>query len=136
MRDSHIRFFEYGSRIILGLAYGYGAGVHIANMAGVRGFDWLHAPLKWQALDVIYLIIDVAAVLALIFRPRIGFGIVITAALSQIVLYTVFREWIIDVPDAFRLEPSEIKYLDGLVAFHLVSLAIAGAAVFTIREKT
>ncbi|WP_299865695.1 hypothetical protein [uncultured Roseobacter sp.] len=39
-------------RYPLAAFYLYGAGVHVANVAGWTGFDRLSAPLKWQVLDV------------------------------------------------------------------------------------
>ena len=32
---------------IVAAFYAYGALVHVLNMAGMTGFDWLEAPLKW-----------------------------------------------------------------------------------------
>ncbi len=46
--------------------------MHIANIAGFNGFDWLSAPLKWQLLDVVYLVLDIAVVAGVVFHtgPR------------------------------------------------------------------
>ena len=44
---------------IVALFYAYGALVHILNILGLTGFEWLKAPLKWQVLDVVYLVLDV-----------------------------------------------------------------------------
>lgn len=95
-------------RALLGIAYAYGAAVHVANMASATGFDWGSAPLKWQLLDVVYLVIDVCAVGALIRRERLGFLIVLGAGLSQIVLYTALRGWVTDVPAPFALDAEEL----------------------------
>jgi hypothetical protein len=43
---------------VVALFYLYGAAVHVFNILGLSGFDWRAAPLKWQALDVVYLVID------------------------------------------------------------------------------
>ncbi len=113
-----------GRAILWGLAlfYAYGALVHILNMAGLTGFDWSKAPLKWQSLDVAYLILDVLVVVTLVTGRVVGGVLLAMAALSQIVLYTVLRDWIIDVPDAFRPDSDQLAYLDLLVAFHMASL--------------
>ena len=39
-------------RYAIAACYAYGAAVHVTNMVGLSGFDWLEAPLKWQVLDV------------------------------------------------------------------------------------
>ena len=124
--DKTLRVTSYG----IAAAYAYGACVHVANMAGLTGFDWLSAPLKWQALDVVYLALDVAVVAGVILAKRfwvVAFGI---AAISQIILYTVLRSWVLDVPAAFAVTPENVRYLDGLVAFHIASLAVIGALHF------
>lgn len=121
-----LRFASYG----IAAAYAYGACVHIANMAGLTGFNWLSAPLKWQVLDVVYLALDVAVVVGIILAKRfwiVAFGI---AAISQIVLYTTLRSWVLDVPAAFAVPPESVNYLDGMVAFHIASLAVIGALLF------
>ena len=43
------------------------------------------------------------------------------AAFSQIALYTVFRAWVLNVPKAFQRSADDLAYLDGLVAFHVLS---------------
>lgn len=121
--------------IIIGLFYTYGAAVHVMNMLSMSGFNWLSAPLKWQALDVVYLILDAAVVLGLLFAFRIGLVAFFAAAMSQILLYTVFRKWIIDVPAEFQRSPEEVAYLDGLVAFHVVTILLMILALW-LRYRT
>ena len=115
--------------------YAYGAVVHILNMAGFAGFDWLRAPLKWQVLDVVYLILDVAVVVGLVLGWRLGYFAFFTAAVSQILLYTVFRAWIIDVPAEFARPPEEVRYLDSFVVFHIVTIALVGVAIWLQRSS-
>lgn len=110
--------------------YACGAFVHVANMLGWTGIDWLNAPLKWQVLDVAYLLIDCVVVWGMVLCPRIGLIALVVAATSQIVLYTVFRHWILDVPAEFAPTPDEASYLTTLVAFHLVTLLVIGTASF------
>ena len=54
--------------------YGYGALLHVLNMLSLPGFDWRSAPLKWQALDVTYLLLDILVVVGLLLGWRAGFS--------------------------------------------------------------
>ena len=110
--------------------YAYGALVHVLNMFSLSGFDWRSAPVKWQVLDVSYLIIDLVVVVGLILSWRLGFVAFYVAALSQIILYTVFRNWIIDVPAEFAVSDEQRGYLTSLVIFHCVTLVLVTAAVW------
>ncbi|MFK7861183.1 MAG: DUF2147 domain-containing protein [Granulosicoccus sp.] len=123
-------WLKYG----IATAYAYGAAVHVANITGSSGFDWHQAPLRWQALDVIYLVLDVCVVWGLIFRIRTGLIVFAIAAMSQIVLYTVFRDWVLDVPPAFVPSMEEQAYLSKLVAFHVVTLAAVMFALLRHRK--
>lgn len=123
--DRTLRFASSG----IATAYAYGACVHVANMAGLTGFDWLSAPLKWQVLDIVYLALDLAVVAGVVLAKRfwiVAFGV---AAISQIILYTALRSWVLDVPPAFAVPAESVSYLDGLVAFHIGSLAVIGVLV-------
>ncbi len=113
------------SRIILWIIaafYAYGAVVHVLNMLSLSGFSWPDAPLKWQVLDVVYLVLDVLVVTGLLAEARWGFIVLGVAALSQILLYSVFRPWILDVPKEFARSSEEVGYLDTLILFHLSTL--------------
>ena len=67
-------------------------------MLGLTGFDWLSAPLKWQTLDVVYLILDLLVVVGLFSGWKIGFVAFYIAAVSQILLYTVLIPFSINHP--------------------------------------
>ena len=121
---------------IIAAFYAYGALIHVLNMLSLTGFDWGEAPVKWQALDVVYLILDVTVVVGLLRGARIGVWAFYAAAFSQIALYNVFRDWVLDVPDAFRRSAEEIAYLDGLVIFHLVTCVAMSAALWLIRPTS
>ena len=109
---------------VVAVFYAYGALVHVLNMAGLSGFDWLSAPFKWQVLDVVYLLLDVAVCAGLWRRSRISIYAFYFAALSQILLYTLLRGWIMDVPEAFAIAPDQDSYLTLLVVFHVITLAL------------
>lgn len=64
------------SKLILwtvAIFYAFGATVHVMNIAGYSGFDWLRAPLKWQVLDVVYLALDILVAVGLLLGWRSGF---------------------------------------------------------------
>ena len=110
----------------VGISYGYGAVVHLVNMAGFAGYDWMAAPLKWQVLDVVYLILNLIVLVGFLRDWRPAYPCFFVAAGSQIMLYTIFRDWILDVPADFARGPEHQANLDGLVLFHVVSVIIVG----------
>ena len=120
---------------VIAAFYAYGALVHVKNMAGLSGFRWLDAPLKWQALDIVYLVLDVVVVAGFLLGWRAGYIAFFAAAISQIVLYTLFRAWILDVPEAFSRPPEEVKYLDMLVIFHVATIALVVLAIWLQRSS-
>ena len=56
--SSRAQFIVRSLVYLIALTYGYGGLVHIANIAGLSGYAWVDAPLKWQLLDVVYLSLD------------------------------------------------------------------------------
>ena len=114
---------------IVALFYAYGAIVHVMNMLSLTGFDWRSAPAKWQALDIVYLVIDIVVVAGLMLSWKVGYLAFYLAALSQIILYTALRSWIIDVPTEFSVSDEQRSYLTGLVVFHLVTLVLVTIAL-------
>ena len=119
---------------VVALFYLYGAAVHVLNMAGLNGFDWLRAPAKWQILDVVYLVLDLTVVVGFARGWWLGFAAFFVAALSQIVLYTAGRSWVLDVPAEFAPAPAQVAYLDGLVGFHIVAIILVGLAILLRRR--
>ncbi len=122
--------------VCVGLAgfYAYGALVHVLNMASLTGFFWPEAPRKWQGLDIAYLALDLVVVIGLIRGSRLGITAFFCAALSQIALYTLGRDWVLDVPEAFQRSAGDLAYLDGLVLFHLLSCLAMGGALWRHRR--
>ena len=114
---------------IVALFYAYGAVVHVLNMLSLSGFDWQSAPLKWQSLDIVYLVLDVVVVAGLLLSWKAGYAAFYVAAISQIILYTVFRNWITDVPPEFAVTDEQRSYLTGLVVFHCVTVVLVTAAL-------
>lgn len=116
--------------------YFYGAAVHVFNILSLSGFDWRAAPAKWQVLDVCYLILDAIVVIGLVLSWKLGFVAFYLAAISQIILYTVFRNWIVDVPAEFAVSEEQRGYLTGLVIFHCVTIVLVSAALWVRTRVT
>jgi hypothetical protein len=115
--------------------YSYGSLVHVLNMLSLTGFSWIEAPLKWRVLDIAYLILDVVVVVGLIRGSQIGFTAFFVTALSQIFLYTVFRDWVLDVPTEFKPTAEAVAYLNSLVIFHIITcLAMTFALFFRAKH--
>ena len=110
--------------------YLYGAAVHILNMLSLSGFEWRAAPTKWQVLDVAYLILDLVVVVGLILHWKAGLVAFYLAAISQIILYTLFRDWIVDVPADFTVSDEQRRYLTDLVIFHCITVVLVSMATW------
>ncbi|MEM9624286.1 MAG: hypothetical protein AAF993_21780 [Pseudomonadota bacterium] len=115
--------------LLVSAFYAYGALVHVLNMLSLTGFDWTNAPIKWQVLDIVYLVLDVLVVAGLYRVRQYAVFAFYTAALSQIVVYTVLRSWIMDVPEAYAITPEQNTYLTGLVIYHLITLTLVSLAL-------
>ena len=121
--------------LLVALFYAYGASVHIMNMLGHSGFDWLNAPKKWQVLDVVYLFLDLFVAIGFFFRWKPSYAAFYLAAISQIVLYTLFRDWVIDVPQDYAPSAEQMNYLSALVFFHLVTVLLVTFALKALRAN-
>jgi hypothetical protein len=81
----------------------------------------------------VYLILDATVVVGLFLNWKIGYAAFYWAAVSQILLYTIFRNWIIDVPSefavTFAVTEDQRSYLTMFVIFHCVTLALMTAAL-------
>ncbi|MDJ1183745.1 hypothetical protein [Roseofilum casamattae] len=88
----------------------YGATVHIGNIAGLTGTPWLSTPLLWQGMDVVLLIFDLVAAIAL-WQGLAGSVWLVFAGiiLLQFVPYTVLRA-------QFIINPEDAQTLNGLLA--------------------
>ncbi len=104
--------------------YLYGASVHVLNMCSRTGFAWPTAPTHWKALDIGYLIVDIAVVYGLLIGSRLGVVLLAGAAASQIVLYTAMRDWVLNVPDDYAVDDAQRSYLNVLVGFHILTLIV------------
>ena len=120
---------------IVGLFYAYGALVHVLNILSLTGFDWWKAPWKWQVLDIVYLGLDLVVAVGCPLQWKVGYIAFYLAAISQIVLYTLFRAWIIDVPEEFSVSPEQLSYLTTLVIFHIVTFVLVTIVLRATRHN-
>ena len=132
---SHLIGVSKGVIWTIALFYFYGAIVHVFNIFSLSGFDWCAAPFKWKVLDVVYLVIDLVVAVGLIRGWKLGYLAFYLAAISQIILYTAFRDWIVDVPAEFLVSEEQLGYLTTLVVFHCVTIALLTLAVW-IRKRS
>ena len=116
---------------VIAAFYAYGAYEHIASIAGQHGYAWSEAPFKWQALDIVYLTLDIVVVVGFLLRWRIGVFAFFAVSVSQLLLYTLLRPWILDVPVKFTPTPEHLGYINMLVIFHIVSILLVLVALRT-----
>jgi len=83
-----LRLFTQADSCIIAAFYAYGVLIHNLIIASVTGISCPDAPLKWQILDIVYLVLDVVVVVGLIRGSWLGIGAFFLAASSQIALYT------------------------------------------------
>ena len=118
---------------ILALFYAYGALLHAFSITGFAGIDWSATPLRWRILDILYLVLDFAVALCLVLWPAPGVVLLWIAAAGQILLYTILRDWTLDVPPAFLPTDAERGHLDALVRFH-IGASIAAFTALRLRR--
>jgi hypothetical protein len=83
---------------------------------------------------MLYLGIDLLVVVRPMLSWRIGFVAFYIAAISQIFLYTVLRDWMVDVPPDFAVSEVQQGYLTALVIFHCATVILFTSALW-IRSK-
>lgn len=104
----------YAKVMALGLLYG--AIVHMGNLAGLTGTPWLSTPLLWRGMDVVLLIFDLTAAIAL-WQGR-GWSVWLVfggITLLQFVPYTLLRSH-------FILKPEDAQTLNGLLGTEVLLL--------------
>ena len=124
-----IRHLAKGIIWTVALFYAYGALVHVMNILSLTGFEWSKAPVKWQALDIVYLFLDLVVAIGFFVKLRVSYIAFYIASISQIVLYTLLRSWVINVPKEFAISPEQESYLTVLVVFHIVTIILVTAAL-------
>ncbi|MGB3403265.1 MAG: DUF6163 family protein [Microcoleaceae cyanobacterium] len=76
-------------------------------------------PLSWKLGDIFYGIIDPFAAVGLFLRKIWGIVLFLTAACSQLIVYSGFSHW-------FFFTTEQQQTLLSLIIFHLFSLGIFG----------
>ncbi len=113
-------------RILAGILM-YGAFVHVGNIAGWSGTRWVDTPVLWRVMDVVLLVFNVVLAIALWFSlPWSIIAFIIGIVALQLIPYTIFRSHFIETPD-------QAQALNGLIATHLILLAILAGLVFLRR---
>ena len=119
---------------IIAIFYGYGGLVHLANLAGLSGYAWLDAPMKWQVLDLVYLGLDFVVCVGLFRGWRSAVPTFFIASVSQIALYTLGARWVMDVPAEFLPSGHEMS-LGSLVGFHLITFVLMCVALWARKPS-
>jgi hypothetical protein len=73
---------------VLAVVLGYGAIVHLADIAGFGEKPWLETPLSWRIGDLVYAPLNLLAAVGLWMRARWGIVLFFVAVGSQFVVYT------------------------------------------------
>lgn len=107
---------RYAKLIAIFLAYG--ATVHVGNMIGLSGTPWLSTPVLWRCMDVVLLVFDVVAAVALWKKVSwSAWFVVVGIVLLQFLPYTLLRSH-------FILKPEDAQTLNGLLGTEAILLAV------------
>lgn len=126
-----------GRGILLTIAalYAYGAMIHVVNMSGLAGIEWSSTPLRWRLFDVVYLILDVVVVVGFVLRLTVGYVAFYIAAVSQILLYGIFGDWMLGGMDVPVISPEQMSNVTTLIVFHLVTLLLVSIVLCVTLRK-
>lgn len=114
---------------LVALLFAYDAYGHIASIAGLHGYTWADSPVKWRLIDVFYLTLDIIAVVGLLLRWMVGVIAFFVSSVSQLLLFTILRPWIVDVPENFAGLANGIGYLNLMVGVHLAAIVLILIAI-------
>jgi len=109
---------------LVALLFAYDAYGHIASIAGMHGYTWADAPVKWRLIDVFYLTLDIIAVVGLLLRWVVGVIAFFVSSVSQVLVFTVLRPWFIDVPENFAGLADGLGYLNLMVGLYVVAIVL------------
>ena len=118
----------YGVALVLSALFGFGALVHIGNVLGRGEFGWPDVPLRFKIADVFWGGLDVAAFVGTIVKSPIGPLSLVLAATTQIIVYAAF-------PAAFAPRPEHQRALRGMIALHVVVLAVLGITLYATTRS-
>ncbi len=105
------------ARGLIALAYTFGAAVHVANLAGFGPTPPAGKNRVFAALDIVYLVLNVAVIAGMIAGAPWGYVAFFVAAGSQVVLYVGFTDY-------FAADADQRGQLRGLVRFHVATAAV------------
>lgn len=112
---------------LMAIALLYGATVHIGNLLGLTGTPWLSTPLLWRTMDVLLLLFNLVAAIALWQGFTWSVWFVFTGiGLLQFVPYTLLRSH-------FVLKPEDAQVLNGLMGTEALLLAIFACLLWLKR---
>lgn len=111
---------------VLAVVLGYGAIVHIANIAGFGERPWLEGPLSWRIGDLVYGPLNIVAAICLWMRSPWGILLFLVAVGSQFVIYTVFLEH-------FAFTPEHRRTIYGLLGTEAV--LVAGFLILLLLKR-
>lgn len=94
------------------------------------------APLKWQLLANGFLLVDLPLAAASIAGRKIGLTAVYRAATCQIILYTMLRDRIIDVPREFAASDEQRGHFTSPVIFQRATLVLVTFAAWSRMKST
>jgi len=101
----------------LGVIYAFAAVRHIGNIVGLGEIPFDASPLSWQITDAFYAVLDTIAAIGLWRLRWWGVAAFLTAAVSEILLFSFAIDWL-EVPADY------LPLLRGFVAYHLVAIGI------------
>ena len=102
---------------ILALIFTYSGLIHITNILGFGEKPWLETPITWQVGDIVYGILDIAAVIGLWQGKAWGIICFLVGIISQFVIYTLFIDYF-----AFTQQQRETIY--GLLGTEIILLLV------------
>ncbi len=97
----------------LAIALGYGALVHIGNIAGFGEKPWLESPLSWRIGDLVYAPLNIITAVGLWLHLNWAIILFFVAIGSQFLLYTIFI-------DSFALTAEHRQTIYGLLGTEAV----------------
>lgn len=111
---------------ILAVLYVFGVLIHATDLLGLGRYTVSEMPRAWLAADVVFLGLDLAVVAGLWTPTAWGRICFLTAAGTQLLLFTAF-------PNAFSETEKDREQLRSFVRFHVVSVAAFLALWFLAR---
>ena len=116
--------------LIIALAYAAAGFVHGVSIAGLWGPPWGGAPLSWRVLDVLLLSLDLAVFPWLVLRLPLSVVAFFLAAVAQLILYTLLRDWLLTMPQPFTPAAAiQGKHLDAVALFYGLSVPLGAWAL-------